>query len=111
MANGRLLAIDDSNFDTMVMQSSGRILVEVSGQWCGPCRQMKPALERLAEERIGSLRVGILDMDEAPAAAASLGVRGAPTFIVFEDGKEIARQLGAVPPTVLRALVDRPSAA
>ncbi len=101
-----LLAVDDASFDAVVKQP-GRTLIEVSGAWCGPCRQMKPILERLADERAGRLRVAILDMDEAPTTAASLGVRGAPTFIVFEDGKEIARQLGAVPPTVLRALVDR----
>jgi len=105
-----VMDVDDASFETWVRQP-GRVLVEVSGKWCGPCRQMKPILDRLADERVGSLRVGILDMDEAPATAASLGVRGAPTFIVFEDGREIARQLGAVPPTVLRALVDRPHAA
>jgi thioredoxin 1 len=100
------IAIDDMSFDSVV-RSGGRVLVEVTAKWCAPCERMKPLLLALAKERAGSLRVAVLDMDAAPATAASLGVRGAPTFVVFEDGREIARQLGAMPPTVLRALVDR----
>jgi thioredoxin 1 len=106
MTNDGLIAIDDMSFDSVV-RTAGRVLVEVTAAWCPPCQRMKPLVQALARERAGSLRVAILDMDAAPAAAAALGVRGAPTFIVFEDGREIARQLGAMPPTVLRALVDR----
>lgn len=103
-----LLALTDLNFaDVVTRDRPGRVLVEVSAKWCGPCRQMAPVLRQLAEERAGSLTVGVLDMDDATTTAAALGVRGAPTFIVFENGREVARQLGAMPPTVLRALVDR----
>jgi thiol-disulfide isomerase/thioredoxin len=105
-----LIPVDDETFDAHVRRAKGRFLLQVTATWCGPCRQMKPAIEQLARERAGSLRVGTLDVDACPNTVIALGVRGAPTLIVFEDGREIARQLGAVPPTVLRALVDRPSA-
>jgi thioredoxin 1 len=101
-----VIAIDDMSFEAVV-RASGRVLVEVSAKWCAPCERMRPLVHALARERAGSLRVAVLDMHAAPATAAALGVRGAPTFVVFEDGHEIARQLGAMPPTVLRALVDR----
>lgn len=110
MTTTSLKTIDDESFASEVLAHEGRVLVELTAKWCGPCRQMLPLLHALANERAGTLRVATLDIDDAPRTAVALGVRGAPTFVVFENGREIARQLGAVPPTVLRALVDRPAA-
>lgn len=110
MSPSSSIEVTDASFDADIRRARGRFLLQVTATWCGPCRQMKPAIEQLARERAGSLRVGTLDVDACPETVIALGVRGAPTLIVFEDGREIARQLGAVPPTVLRALVDRPAA-
>ena len=105
----QLIVVDDMSFDEVVRRGRGRILIEVTGKWCPPCRRMAPLVHALATERATTLRVATLDMDDAPATASALGVRGVPTFIVFEDGRDIGRQLGAMPATVLRALVDRPA--
>ncbi len=111
MTKDDLVSVDDANFLAAVRQHRGRLLLDVTATWCGPCRAMMPAILSLASEREHSLTVGLLDVDAAPETAIALGIRGAPTLILFEDGKEIARHQGAASPTILRSLVDRQAAA
>jgi thioredoxin 1 len=103
-----LEAIDDRNFDQEVLQSELPYMLEFSATWCSPCRALEPILAAVAGELQGQLRVGKVDIDSSPAVAARYGVRGAPTVIVFRDGKESARKLGLTQKRVLLELAAAP---
>jgi thioredoxin 1 len=101
----RIEHIDDLNFEGAVLQSEEPYLLDFSATWCAPCRALEPILEALASEQAGRLRVGKVDIDVSPDVAARFGVRGAPTLILFRDGKEAARRLGRTSKATLLALI------
>jgi thioredoxin 1 len=86
--------IDDLNFETEVLGSKLPYLLDFSATWCAPCRALHSIIESLAQQYRGALRVGTIDIDAAPAVSSRFGVRGAPTVLVFRNGKEVARRLG-----------------
>ena len=87
--------------------SSLPIVVDLWAPWCGPCRMVAPELELLAAERAGKLRVVKVNVDEAPAVSARLGVQGIPTMLLFVGGAEVGRQVGALPGAALRSWIDQ----
>ena len=86
--------VDVHSFEHTVLGSTEPYLLDFSAVWCPPCRALEPILESLAQEHRGKLRVGKIDIDSSPEVAARYGVRGAPTLVLFRDGKEVARRLG-----------------
>jgi thioredoxin 1 len=92
-----LLHLDDSNFEQEVLHpdSAVPVLVDFGARWCGPCRALRPIVERLASTYAGRLRVAEVDVEQAPEVVRRLGIRGTPTVIVFREGREVTRQLGA----------------
>jgi thioredoxin 1 len=92
-----ILALGDDNFDAEVLQSTLPIpiLIDFGATWCAPCKALRPIVQRLAEAYAGRVRVAEVDVDEAPGIVRRLGIRGAPTVVVYRGGREIARQLGA----------------
>lgn len=107
MTTQNLLPIDDLTFAREVLASDQPFLLDVTAKWCGPCRAMLPTIHALADEQKGRLRVGTLDIDDAPATATALGIRVAPTLVLFAGGREVARHLGAASIAVIRGLIDR----
>ncbi|NNF28403.1 MAG: thiol reductase thioredoxin [Gemmatimonadetes bacterium] len=82
----------DADFDQRV--ALGRVVVEFVAEWCGTCRAVRPAVERMASELAGRVRVVVVDVDEAPTVAARFGVRALPTFLVLEDGVVVGKFVG-----------------
>ena len=102
-----LVDVDAAGFDEAVATSSLPIVVDLWAPWCGPCRMVAPELELLAAERAGKLRVVKVNVDEAPAVSARLGVLGIPTMLLFVGGAEVGRQVGALPGAALRSWIDQ----
>lgn len=101
-----LVDVDGGELDAVIQKSSLPVLVDLWAPWCGPCRIVAPALEQLATERAGTLRVVKVNVDQSPAVSAKLGVQGIPTMVLFAGGKEIARQVGALPLDGIRTWVE-----
>ena len=105
MAFDRPVHLDNESFDRVLSETEIPVLVDFYADWCGPCRMMAPAVEELARESAGKALIAKLDTDRSPQAASRFPMRGIPTVIVFQNGKEVARQTGAVPLSVLRKLL------
>ena len=91
------LKVTDDSFSNDVLQAQGPILVDFWAEWCGPCKQIAPALDEISTERAGRVQVAKLNIDENPMTPGELGVRGIPTLMLFKDGKVAATGVGAMP--------------
>jgi thioredoxin 1 len=91
------LKVTDDSFSSDVLQAQGPILVDFWAEWCGPCKQIGPALEEISQEMAGRVQVAKLNIDENPMTPGQLGVRGIPTLMIFKDGKVAATRMGAMP--------------
>ncbi len=89
--------VTDSSFETDVLKSGTPVLVDFWAEWCGPCKQIAPALEELATEMDGKVVVAKLNIDENPTTPAKYGVRGIPTLMLFKGGEVTATKIGALP--------------
>jgi thioredoxin 1 len=97
---------DDDNFNSEVLQASGPVLVDFWAPWCGPCRQIAPVIEQLAGENQGAIKIGKLNVDNAPNSAQSYGVSSIPTLMLFKNGEVIDRFVGVQPKTRLQQAID-----
>ena len=96
----------ESDFATVVENSSLPVLVDFWAPWCGPCRMVSPALEKIADERAGKLKLVKVNTDDAPNLSQRFGIRGIPTLVLVSQGREVARSVGAQPAPALSAWVD-----
>jgi thioredoxin 1 len=91
----QMTEVTDSTFDELVTGADLPVLVEFSARWCGPCRMLAPTLHQLAAEQAGRLLVAQIDVDDNPVTQARYGVMSMPTLVVFVDGEECKRMVGA----------------
>jgi thioredoxin 2 len=96
-----LTSAGDDDFEQVVTAASLPVLLDLWAPWCGPCRVVAPGVERAAQELAGRLKAVKVNVDEAPRVAERFGVQGIPTLLVLRQGREVARQVGAVPPPAL----------
>lgn len=94
MANTQ--SVSDATFEEEVLKSSDPVLVDFFAEWCGPCKAMAPALDQVAAEMKGKLKVVKVDVDQNPSVTAKYGIRAMPTLLVFKDGKVAAQHVGAL---------------
>jgi thioredoxin 1 len=100
------VAVTDDTFDAEVRQSDVPVVVDFWAEWCGPCRQIGPALEEIATEMDGRIKVAKVDVDQNPNTAASMGVRGIPALFIFKDGEVVSNRAGAAPKAALQTWID-----
>ena len=91
------IAVSDADFETTVLNASGPVLVDFWAEWCGPCKQIGPALEELSSEMAGTVTIAKVNIDENPDIPSKYGVRGVPTLMLFNDGQVAATKVGAMP--------------
>jgi thioredoxin 1 len=94
MAGKNIHDFTADNFESEVLKSDLPVLVDFTATWCGPCKQLAPIVEKIAEELAGKVKVGKLDVDGAQQIAIKYGVRNVPTIIVFRGGKEDKKHVG-----------------
>jgi thioredoxin len=101
------VTVTDESFALEVLGHPRPVLVDLWAAWCAPCRMIAPALEEIAGEMMGRVRIAKLNVDENPRTHAGLRVSGIPTLVMFKGGKEVDRVVGALPPPELRAWIAR----
>ena len=101
-----IVHISDSSFETDVLQAEGPVLVDFWAEWCGPCKQIGPALEELSVEMEGKVKIVKVNVDENPNSPAQMGVRGIPALFVFKNGEVISNKAGAAPKAALQSWIE-----
>src|SRR5215831_18641082 len=106
MSMAEPLEITAANFEAEVLKSTTPVLIDFWAPWCGPCRMVAPAVEELATQYAGQLKVGKVNVDDHGAIAQRYNITGIPALLFFKGGEQVAAVVGAVPKSTLQKKVD-----
>ena len=101
-----IMVFTSENFDKEVLQAEGPVLVDFYADWCGPCKMMSPIVEQMENVFSGRLKVGKINVDDAPDIAGRYNVMSIPTFLFFRDGQLAESFVGAMPPAVFQEKIS-----
>lgn len=101
----KVVAVTDASFETDVVKSEKPVLVDFWAEWCGPCKQLSPILDEVAEEMGDAVTVVKVNIDDSPETPTKLGVRGIPTLMVFKGGEMVDAKVGGLPKGELTAWI------
>jgi thioredoxin 1 len=107
MSSANVMAFTDANFDREVLQSEIPVLVDFWATWCAPCKAIAPLVDAVADEYVGKVKVGKVNVDENQATPTKFNVRGIPTLILFKGGVVVEQIVGAVPKSQLEAMIAK----
>ena len=99
--------LTDANFEELIVKSDKLAIVDLSAEWCGPCRMVSPIIHELANEYADRIVVGELNVDDNPETTARFRVRNIPTVLFFKNGDVVDKQVGAVPKNNYKGLVEK----
>jgi thioredoxin 1 len=102
----RIIEVSDDSFEQEVLNAGEPVLVDYWAEWCGPCKTIAPALEEIAGEYAGKLKVVKLNIDDNPGTPPRFGIRGIPTLMLFKAGEVEATKVGALSKSQLTAFID-----
>ncbi len=98
--------VTDASFEADVLKSAEPVLVDYWAEWCGPCKMIAPVLEEMATAYAGKIKIAKMDVDANQEVPAKFGIRGIPTLILFKNGQEVAKKVGAMSKSQLTAFLD-----
>lgn len=98
--------VTDATFESEVRNSDIPVVVDFWADWCGPCKQIGPALEELSEHYAGRVKIVKIDVDNNPATPAQMGIRGIPALFLFKGGEVVSNKVGAAPKAALQSWID-----
>ena len=102
-----VVEVTDGNFDQEVLQSVQPVLVDFWAGWCGPCKMIAPAVDKIAESYVGKLKVAKVNVDQNQATPGRYGIRGIPALLFFKGGKVADQIVGYVPAEVIEEKVQK----
>jgi thioredoxin len=106
MASERIIHVTDDSFEEDVLKASGAVLIDFWAPWCGPCKQIAPILDEIAEEKQGEITIAKINIDDNPNTPGKYGVRGIPTLMLFRGGNVQGTKVGAVSKGKLVEFID-----
>ena len=99
--------VTDETFEDLVVNSEIPVVIDFWAEWCGPCKQIGPALEELSNEYGDRIKIAKINVDENPNSPSRLGVRGIPALFIFKNGEMVSSKIGAAPKEALKEWIDQ----
>ena len=100
------VTVTDETFEQDVLKAGKPVLVDFWAEWCGPCKQIAPALEQIAEELHDQVTIAKLNIEDSPTTPSRYGVRGIPTMMIFAQGQVAATKVGALPKSKIKEWIE-----
>lgn len=106
MASQNVQIFTDADFKQAVLEASEPVIVDFWAEWCGPCKAMAPTLDELADDNVGKVKIGKLNVDENNGTAMNYGIRGIPTLLFFKNGEVVDQVVGVAPKEAIQQKID-----